>query len=62
MIYILHFKYFPIDFYWIFGKSGRIWIYSNDLNSIKIVISPFSKDLGLFPYNFKSIKLKGTFE
>ena len=62
MISILHFKYFPIDFYGASGKSGRPWMCSNDLDSITTVIFPFSNDLGLLLYHFKSIKFIGTFQ
>ena len=62
MTYILHFKYFVVDFYRASGKSGRLWICFNDLASIKTFIFPFSKDLGLLLYHFKSINIIGTFQ
>ncbi len=53
MMYILHFLFRPIDLYRASGKSGKLWICSNDFDSIQTIIFQFSKDMGLLLYHSK---------
>ncbi len=53
-------KYYPIDLYRESGSYGRLWICSSNVYSKSVVISRFSKDLGLFLWHFKWIRPIGT--
>ena len=62
MIYSLHFKIWPIDFYWESGPSGRLWFCSISSDSISTLTLELSKDLGLLPCPFESNTLISTFQ
>ncbi len=62
MIYSLHFKIWPIDFYRGSGQFGRLWFSYIMADLISTLILELSKDLGLVPCPFESNTLIGTFQ